>query len=67
MGENSRLGGGVFTAPGTTIGKKSFVSTMASVAGYIPAEHFVKSETNIKMVPNNFSGELKHSDLFERA
>lgn len=67
LGESSRLGGGVFTSPGTMIGKSTFVGTMASVAGYIPANMFVKNENSVKIVTNNFSGELKHTNLFERA
>lgn len=66
LGEGSRLGGGVFTSPGTMIGKNTFVSTMASVGGYIPANMFVKNENSVKIIANNFSGELKHTNLFER-
>lgn len=66
LGEGSRLGGGVFTAPGTMIGKKSFVETMASVAGYIPEQVFVKNEISVKMVANRFNGQLRHTSLFEQ-
>jgi NDP-sugar pyrophosphorylase family protein len=66
LGEGSRLGGGVFTAPGTMIGKNSFVETMASVQGYVPENMFVKNEISVRMIPNKFSGELKHTKLFER-
>lgn len=66
LGEASRLGGGVFTSPGTMIGMHTFIATMASVSGYIPKEMFVKNDISVKMVANNFSGELKHTELFER-
>jgi len=66
LGEGSRLGGGVFTSPGTMIGKGTFVLTMAQVSGYIPPHKFVKPEQNLKITENNFSGDLKASKLFER-
>jgi acetyltransferase-like isoleucine patch superfamily enzyme len=66
LGEGARLGGGVFTSPGTMIGRKTFVGTLTSVSGYIPAEMFVKAEIPLKIVSNKFSGELHHSELFQR-
>ena len=66
LGENSRLGGGVFTAPGSMIGMKTFVGTMSAISGFIPAGQFVKTDFALKIVPNNFNGELKHTELFER-
>lgn len=66
LGEGSRLGGGVFTSPGTMIGKRTFVFTMAMVAGYIPPNKYVKPETTNRIMDNNYSGELKPTKLFER-
>lgn len=66
LGEGSRLGGGVFTYPGTMIGKNTFVSTMACIGGYIEPNKFVKFKSDCDIVDNNFKGELKHSYLFEK-
>jgi bifunctional UDP-N-acetylglucosamine pyrophosphorylase/glucosamine-1-phosphate N-acetyltransferase len=66
MGDGSRLGGGVFTAPGTMIGINCFISTMAFVSGYIPSGKFIKVEMETDMIDNRFAKELKPSKLFER-
>ena len=67
LGDGSRLGGGVFTYPGTMIGKNTFVSTMACVGGYVEPNKFIKFKGQYETLENNFKGELKHSYLFERA
>jgi NDP-sugar pyrophosphorylase family protein len=66
LGEDSRLGGGVFTAPGSMIGKGTFVLTMAQIAGYIPPHKFIKPVNSIKIEDNKFKGKLKHSFLFDK-
>ena len=67
LGESARLGGGVLSAPGTMIGKKTFIGAMTFIYGYVAPGQFVKTEATLKTVPNNFSGELKHTEIFERA
>jgi bifunctional UDP-N-acetylglucosamine pyrophosphorylase/glucosamine-1-phosphate N-acetyltransferase len=67
LGDGARLGGGVFTYPGTMIGKNTFVSTMACIGGYIEPNKFLKFKTQYEILENNFKGELKHTYLFERA
>jgi len=66
LGDGSRLGGGVFTFPGTMIGMNTFVSTMACVGGYIEPNKFIKFKGQYETLDNNFKGELKQSYLFER-
>jgi NDP-sugar pyrophosphorylase family protein len=66
LGEGSRLGGGVFTYPGTMIGKNTFISTMACVGGYVGPNKFLKFKSDYEIVENNFKGELKHTYLFEK-
>lgn len=66
LGEGSRLGGAVITAPGTMIGLNCFVSTKAFVSGYIPPNKFIKVEFETDMIDNRFAKELEHSPLFER-
>lgn len=66
LGEDSRLGGGVFTFPGTMIGKNTFVSTALSVGGFIPSDSFVKSKQEIEILDNRFTGNLKHTMLFDK-
>lgn len=66
LGDGSRLGGGVFTAPGTMIGYNCFISTMAFVSGYVPPGKFIKVQMETDMIDNRFSKELEHSKLFER-
>ncbi len=56
IGEGSRIGGGVFTGPGTLIGKNTFVAT--SCSGYIPSGKFVKPGSEPDIDFNNFSGTL---------
>jgi len=62
IGNGARLGGGVFTSPGTAIGFRTFVSTGTKIGGYIPAEKFVKTEDNIKILDNKFKGELHNKN-----
>ena len=66
LGEGSRLGGGVFTYPGTMIGKNTFISTMACIGGYIEPNKFVKYKSDCEIIENKFKGKLKHSYLFEK-
>ncbi len=61
LGEGSRLGGSVITAPGTVVGKNTFVSAGADVYGYIPPNKFVKSKTELEIRENNFSGTLNQN------
>ena len=66
LGQEARLGGSVLTAPGTTIGKRTFVSTGLSIGGFIPAGKFVKVKQELLLTDNNFQGELHNrSRLFE--
>ncbi|HLD03629.1 MAG TPA: hypothetical protein VJC17_02540 [Candidatus Dojkabacteria bacterium] len=66
LGEAARLGGGVITAPGTTIGKGTFVSTGLFVSGYLPPKKFVKIRQDYLITENNFAGTLHNkSKLFE--
>jgi len=58
IGEQSRIGGGVVTAPGTVIGKNTFIASGANVSGYIPANKFVKTKTELDIRDNNFQNEL---------
>jgi NDP-sugar pyrophosphorylase family protein len=66
IGEGSRLGGGVFTSPGSTIGKNTFVSTMTQVNGYIPPNKFVRIDSALVIKDNSFTGELSNkSKIYE--
>lgn len=66
LGEGSRLGGGVLTAPGSMIGMNTFVSPSAFVSGYIPPFKYIKLKQDLEIVENTFKGELKHTKMFER-
>lgn len=66
LGEQSRLGGGVFTLPGTTIGRNTFVSTMTVVSGFIPKESFVKYKITNTILKNKKIIKLKDTKLLER-
>ena len=67
LGEESRLGGDVLTAPGTMIGKKTFVETGLSVSGYIPPNSYVKNDARFSIKENEFSGTLhQKSTLYEK-
>jgi bifunctional UDP-N-acetylglucosamine pyrophosphorylase/glucosamine-1-phosphate N-acetyltransferase len=58
IGEGSRLGGGVFTHPGTMIGKNTFIATCVDIGGYIPANQFVKIKHDYEFKINRFAGKL---------
>mgnify|MGYP000145781122 CR=1 FL=1 len=61
LGEESRLGGNVVTAPGTMIGKKTFVSTGINVSGFIPPNKFLKAKIEYEIKDNLFQEYLKKS------
>jgi NDP-sugar pyrophosphorylase family protein len=66
IGEGSRLGGGVFTSPGTTIGMNTFISTLVQISGYVPSNKFVKMSSIPVIKDNSFSGELNNkSKIYE--
>lgn len=58
IGEGSRIGGGVLTSPGTVVGKNTFITAGANVAGYIPANKYVKAKIELDIRDNNFSKKL---------
>lgn len=61
IGEQSRLGGGTVTSPGTVIGKRTFIDSGVVVSGYIPSNKFVKNQKILDIRENSFQGEL-HQD-----
>jgi len=61
IGEGSRLGGGVLTFPGTSIGKNTFIMSGLSIGGYIPPDTFVKSTPAFEFRKNRFTSELKNN------
>lgn len=64
IGEGTRLGGGVFTYPGVTIGKNSFVNPGTYLENCIPQNSFVKYVNNIEIRQNKFSGKLHNQEKF---
>lgn len=58
IGEQSRIGGGVVTAPGTIVGKHTFVASGADISGYIPRSKFVKVKTELDIRDNIFRDQL---------
>ena len=66
LGEGSRLGGDVITSPGTMIGKNTFIAMGSTISGFIEPNKFIKTESQYKVQENKFSGELKHSNLFDQ-
>ncbi len=58
IGEDSRIAGGVILAPGTVIGKNTFISSGANVSGYIPDGKFIKVNNNYEIRDNNFKSKL---------
>lgn len=61
LGEGSRIGGSVITAPGTVIGRNTFVVSGASISGYIPANKFVRTKIELDIRDNNFDKELNQN------
>ena len=64
LGEGARIGGGVFPAPGTTIGMNTFVEHGSIVNKHIPANMYVKPKFENDMRENVFSGELHSKATF---
>lgn len=58
IGEQSRIGGGVVTAPGTVVGKNTFVASGADISGYISPSKFVKVKTDLDIRDNIFRDQL---------
>lgn len=64
LGESARLGGGVLVAPGSLIGKRTFIETGLAIGGFIPANKFVKQKDNLEFKDNHFTGELHNNSKF---
>jgi UDP-N-acetylglucosamine diphosphorylase / glucose-1-phosphate thymidylyltransferase / UDP-N-acetylgalactosamine diphosphorylase / glucosamine-1-phosphate N-acetyltransferase / galactosamine-1-phosphate N-acetyltransferase len=66
LGEEARLGGGVFPSPGTMIGKRTFIATVTPVSGYVPPNMYVKLKSLTDITENKFEGALhSKSRIFE--
>lgn len=63
LGEGSRLGGGVMSAPGTMIGKNSLISTLAFISGYIPSNKFIKVKVETDMLDNRLMNENQYDKV----
>lgn len=55
VGDYARTGGGCLVAPGTLIGKYSWVYSDTNVFGLVPKESLVKHRQNLEIVPKNRS------------
>ncbi len=64
LGEDSRLGGDVLPAPGTTVGKKTFIDTGLSFGGHIPPNSYVKKQNTYEIRENKFDGKLNSKFKF---
>jgi bifunctional UDP-N-acetylglucosamine pyrophosphorylase/glucosamine-1-phosphate N-acetyltransferase len=62
LGDYVRLGSNVSTAPGTVIGKHTFVYANASVSGFIPKDSLVKLRQTQEVVAKTGDFQLNHLD-----
>lgn len=62
IGEDTRVGGGVFIAPGVTIGKNCFVSSGINLVQSIPPYSFVKTKQELDIRENRFREQLHSRD-----
>ena len=53
LGDYARTGGGCLIAPGTLIGKYSWIYTDTNVFGFVPKESLVKHRQQLEVVPKD--------------